>query len=63
VFYADITLAVVALIVSVITGIWVLWAGKVFGTAAQYIEAFVWGFGIDSSVRGFGAVMKRLTGP
>lgn len=59
---AEAVLSLVGLLVATVTGLWLLWAGKIFGTPSQYIEAFVWGFGMDSSVRGVAQVMAKLRG-
>lgn len=56
----DWTLTSVSLLVATVTGFWVLYGDKVFGSTPQYIGAFLWGFGIDSSVRGIGDVLTRL---
>lgn len=60
---AEAALSSIGLLVATATGLWLLWASvKVFGTWTQYIEAFVWGFGMDSSVRGVAQVMSKLRG-
>lgn len=56
----DALLSLIALIVATTTGLLMLYAGKTFGSLASYLEAFLWGFGIDGSVRGFGNVFKKL---
>lgn len=58
----DFAVSAISVIVAVATGMWLLYAGKAFGTLAQYTEAFVWGFGIDNTVRGFTSVMKKVSG-
>jgi hypothetical protein len=57
----DLLTSAIAAGVAIGTGLWLLYAGKPFGTAAQYAEAFVWGFGIDNTVRGFAAVMRKIS--
>jgi hypothetical protein len=54
---------VVALILACLTGILYLYVNKAFGTLADYLGALLWGFGIDSGVRGYAAVFKRITTP
>jgi hypothetical protein len=56
----DLLLSAFALIVATATGLLMLYAGKTFGSLTNYLEAFLWGFGIDGSVRGFGNVLKKL---
>jgi hypothetical protein len=58
--YLELLVSAIAAVVAVVTGLWVLYTGKPFGTLAQYSEAFVWGFGIDNTVRGFAAVLKKV---
>lgn len=58
--FLDLLLSGFALIIASATGFWLLYAGKTFGSMAQYSEAVLWGLGIDGSVRGFGNVMKKL---
>jgi hypothetical protein len=54
------TLALISALVATTSGIWLLYAGRVFGTPANYLEAFLWGFGIDNSVRGIASVMQKV---
>jgi len=56
----DLLISAIAAIVAVVSGLWLLYSGKPFGSVAQYAEAFVWGFGVDNTVRGFAAVAKKL---
>jgi hypothetical protein len=58
----DLLISAIAAVVAIVSGLWLLYAGKAFGSLAQYAEAFVWGFGIDNTVRGFAAVMKKVSG-
>jgi hypothetical protein len=60
---ADFALAVVALILATLTGLMYLYLNKPFGSLEDYLAAILWGFGIDSGVRGFSAVMKRIGTP
>jgi PKD domain-containing protein len=57
----DLGLSLVAALVAIVTGLWVLYTTGAFGSLAQYAEAFVWGFGVDNTVRGFAAVMKKMS--
>jgi hypothetical protein len=54
-------LTLVSLAIAVITGMGLLFLGKSFGTPLQYLEAFLWGFGIDSSVRNVADLMKKVS--
>jgi hypothetical protein len=58
----DLLISGIAAVVAIVSGLWLLYAGRAFGSPAQYAEAFVWGFGIDNTVRGFAAVMKKVSG-
>jgi hypothetical protein len=58
--FADVLFTVVALFLACLTGLLYLYVGKTFGTLSDYILAVLWGFGIDSSVRGFAAVTKKI---
>jgi hypothetical protein len=59
---STIALSAFAGVVACLTGLAALWAGKPFGTPADYLLAFLRGFGIDGSIRGFSAVASRLRG-
>lgn len=52
-----------ALIVAPATGMLALYAGKNFGTLADYLTAFLWGFAIDTGVRGFAQTFRRFDRP
>lgn len=52
---------IVAIILAAITGLLALYVGKTFGTISDYLMALLWGFGIDNAVRGFAAVIKKIT--
>ncbi len=56
----DLALLVVALILASVTGLLDRYVDKPFGTVADYCWAFLWGFGIDNVVRGFGATLGRI---
>jgi hypothetical protein len=57
----DAILSGVSLVLAALTGLLYLYVGKPFGSLSDYLLALFWGFGIDSSVRGFTAVLKRVT--
>jgi len=57
----DWSLAIISALIATTSGIWLLYAGRVFGTPANYLEAFLWGFGIDNGIRGVAAVMQRVS--
>jgi hypothetical protein len=58
--WLNLGLSGVALIVASITGLGALYFGKSFGSLQQYVEAFLWGLGMDTGVRGLAAVSKAL---
>ena len=58
---SEVLVAVVSAVVATCTGLLALYAMP-FGRFDQYVGAFLWGFGIDSSVRGFRAVFQKLDG-
>lgn len=62
-FYTDLTISGVALLLAAITGLLYLYlgTGKPFGSIQDYLLAFLWGFGIDNSVRGFTDVLKKIS--
>jgi hypothetical protein len=57
----DLLLSLIALVLAGLTGLLALYIGQAFGTLSDYVVAFLWGFGIDNSVRGFAAVMSKLS--
>jgi len=59
---ADTLLSGFALVIASLTGLSVLYVGKVFGTPADYVGAFLWGFGIDSSIRGVATILSSVRG-
>jgi hypothetical protein len=61
VLMTDLALTIVALILACLTGVLYLYVNKPFGSLADYLGAILWGFGIDSGVRGFTAVFKRIS--
>ena len=60
---ADVALVMVAIILACFTGILTLYVNKPFGSLTDYLGALLWGFGVDSSVRGFTAVFKKIGTP
>ena len=54
-------LTLVSMAIAVLTGIGLLFLGKSFGTPLQYVEAFLWGFGIDNSVKSVADLMKKVS--
>lgn len=56
----DLVLSLIAVVLASLTGLLALYIGKSFGTISDYVVAFLWGFGIDSSIRGFAAVLAKL---
>lgn len=56
----ELLLSAIALAVATLSALGALYFGKVFGTPADYATAFLWGFGVDVSVRGFGNVLATL---
>jgi tetratricopeptide (TPR) repeat protein len=57
----DYGLLAVSIVVAGISGLLDRYSYKAFGTLADYCWAFLWGFGIDNVVRGFGATFTRLS--
>lgn len=57
----DIALSLVALVLACLGGLAFLYVGKTFGSLADYVGAATWGFGLDNSVRGFSAILKKIT--
>jgi hypothetical protein len=53
-------LTTISLVLAILTCMGLLFFGKVFGTPAQYVEAFLWGFGIDSSVKNVADLLKKV---
>lgn len=51
----------IALVLATLSGWVTLCDAKVFGTGANYITAFFWGFGIDSSIRGVTGIFKKIS--
>lgn len=56
----DLILSLIAVVLASLTGLLALYIGHAFGTISDYVVAFLWGFGIDSSVKGFAAVLAKL---
>lgn len=59
-FWIQLLPSLLALPIAAGVGLWTQWSGKVFGTPTDYLAVFFWGLGIDSSVRGFAAVLAKL---
>jgi hypothetical protein len=56
---ADAAVTVLSLALAVVTAFAALYVDKPFGALGDYLNAFLWGFGIDSGVRGVAAIMAR----
>ena len=54
-------LSAIALFLAIAGGVLFLYYGKPFGTLSDYITAFLWGFGLDSGVKGFAATFTKIT--
>jgi hypothetical protein len=54
------TLTLVSLVLAILTAVGLLFLGKTFGTPQQYLEAFLWGFGVDSSVKTIADLLKKV---
>jgi hypothetical protein len=52
-------LTLMSLVIAALTCMGLLFLGKSFGTPQQYLEAFLWGFGIDSGVKNVSDVLKK----
>jgi hypothetical protein len=62
IWIADLGVTVTALLLASLTGlIYLYYVNKVFGSPQDYIMAFLWGFGIDASVKGFASVLGKFT--
>jgi hypothetical protein len=59
--FADYAILLTAIILAVVTGMLALYTGKQFGSLQDYFTAIIWGFGIDTGVRGFSGVFKAMT--
>lgn len=59
----EMLLSIIALVLAIITGLLFLYVGKVFGTLVDYLGAILWGFGIDNSIKGFAAVLAKISAP
>jgi hypothetical protein len=57
---ADFVIFGMAVVLASLTGLLYLSLGKPFGTPQDYLLAFLWGFGIDNSVRGFSELFKII---
>lgn len=52
-----------SIVLATLSGVLVLYIDKPFGSMSDMIVAFLWGFGLDGTVRGFSPIFKRLTTP
>ena len=59
----EMILSIIALVLAVISGLLFLYVGKVFGSLVDYLTAILWGFGIDNSIKGFAAVLAKISSP
>lgn len=59
-FMADLVTSGISLLVASLTGLLALYIGKAFGSMQDYLTIFLWGFGIDASVRGIAEVFKKV---
>jgi hypothetical protein len=50
-----------AFALAALTGLLALYANKPFGSLENYFLAFIWGFGIDTSIKGFSNISKKIT--
>ncbi|HEU0251548.1 MAG TPA: hypothetical protein VFR12_00865 [Pyrinomonadaceae bacterium] len=57
----ELILSIIALVLAVISGVLFLYVGKLFGTLVDYLMAILWGFGIDNSIKGFAAVLGKIS--
>jgi hypothetical protein len=57
----DRILSGIALLLASLTGVLALYVNKPFGSLENYLLAFIWGFGIDNTVRGFSTILKKIT--
>ncbi|MBP2294997.1 PKD domain-containing protein [Azospirillum rugosum] len=58
---SEAAITIVAIVLAALTGVLELYVGKTFGSVQDYVTAVLWGFGIDSAVRGFASVYGKLT--
>lgn len=58
---SEVVLTAVALMLATLSGLIFLYADKPFGSFPDYLLALFWGFGIDSSVRGFAGVLTTVS--
>lgn len=59
-FFSEVILMGISLLLAILTGMYALYFNKPFGTLADYLGAIVWGFGLDTGVRGFSNVLQKL---
>lgn len=53
----------ISVVLATILGMLTKYAGANFGTLQDYGTVFLWGFGLDASLKGFLDVKNRLTRP
>lgn len=51
----------VSLLLAAFTGYISLYADKPFGSGKDYLLAVIWGFGVDTTVRGFNQISRQIT--
>lgn len=56
----ELALTAASLVIAMLTGLLALYVDKPFGSLRDYITAFLWGVGVDLSLRGFAAVRDGL---
>ena len=56
----ELGLTFVSIVLAILTCMGLLFFGRVFGTPSQYVEAFLWGFGIDSGVKNVADLLKKV---
>jgi hypothetical protein len=59
----DIFISAASVVVASALGMQALYFGHQWGGGMDYVVAFLWGFGIDAGLRGFGAVFAQLNTP
>lgn len=56
----DWVLAGFAVLLATLTGLLALYGDQPFGSVSDYVKAFVWGFGVDTTLRGFAKIRQGL---
>jgi hypothetical protein len=54
-------LTVIAMILATLTGFLFYYSGKPFGTFEDYCRSFLWGFGVNTTLQGFAAILGAIT--